>query len=723
MEQCLLTLIIPYFNEEKSIDSCLNQLINQSEQNFKVILINDGSKDSSPVIVESKLRELGIQRTDHITLKYNNGVAHARNIGLSLCDTPYLLFMDADDYLAPCALKNYYALMNKQKTVVSPIEDYKFVNDQITHKEKEVTYDQRSDINQFLVNESVCNILFRRDIIQKYHIRFDEDLKVYSDLPFLVKYLKHIDEYIYLMNNGYYVRGEISDPFNKDRLYNYGFDDIFCDYINSYTKVMDLNIPSKWRALFKDRIVDFLIKNLDSSNEDIKSKYFKYNKSLSRISRKIFGSIIKSKKPLFILEMFLLGFVNSKLAYKVNRLREVLKHLRNILLNKSTKNYSSYILKDRESKVEPGTIIFESFGGKDYSDSPKCLYEYMQTHYPQYQYIWCFKEPQNYKIPGNAIKVKKGSPEYYKAYSKASHWVSNARIEATLNKKINQKYYQIWHGTPLKRLAGDMEDVHMPNTTTDRYKKNFKKETERWDYLVSPNHYSTEIFKTAFWMDEKRIIETGYPRNDILVNEANNKDLKLNIKENLHIPTNKKVILYAPTWRDDEYDVEGAYQFNLKIDLEKLRQKLGDDYIILLRMHYLIANQLDLSEYGGFAFDVSSHNDISELYLISDLLITDYSSVMFDFGILKRPQLFYAYDIERYDDKLRGFYMNYHTDLPGPIVQDTDTLLSKLMNIDQVEDDYKNKIEAFYNKFCSLEDGNASSKIAEKIVEEIENMK
>ena len=97
----------------------------------------------------------------------------------------------------------------------------------------------------------------------------------------------------------------------------------------------------------------------------------------------------------------------------------------------------------------------------------------------------------------------------------------------------------------------------------------------------------------------------------------------------------------------------------MKINLANLKEQIGDDYVILLRMHYLIANALDLTGYDDFAIDVSNYNDISELYLISDALITDYSSVMFDYGILKRPQFFFAYDIEKYDKGLRGFYMNY----------------------------------------------------------------
>ena len=175
--------------------------------------------------------------------------------------------------------------------------------------------------------------------------------------------------------------------------------------------------------------------------------------------------------------------------------------------------------------------------------------------------------------------------------------------------------------------------------------------------------------------------------------------------------------MYAPTWRDDEFVKKGKYLFDLKIDLDNLQQKLGDDYVVLLRMHYLISNALDLRGYEDFAIDVSNYSDISELYLISDCLITDYSSVMFDFGVLKRPQIFFAYDLDKYDQDLRGFYLDFHNDLPGPIYKDAYQLADDLQNLDKITNDYQGKIDKFYNDFCSIENGKASKAISDLITE------
>src|SRR5699024_8732560 len=161
----------------------------------------------------------------------------------------------------------------------------------------------------------------------------------------------------------------------------------------------------------------------------------------------------------------------------------------------------------------------------------------------------------------------------------------------------------------------------------EKYKNNFVNETKQWDYLIAPNAYSSEIFKRAFYF-KGEMLEVGYPRNDLLVNADGT--MIESVKKKLGIPLEKKVIIYATTWRDDEYFSRGNYKFTLKLDLDKMQRQFGDEYIVLLRTHYLISNALDISGYEGFVYDFSSYDDIAELYVVSDILITDYSSVFFD---------------------------------------------------------------------------------------------
>ena len=274
---------------------------------------------------------------------------------------------------------------------------------------------------------------------------------------------------------------------------------------------------------------------------------------------------------------------------------------------------------------------------------------------------------------------------------------------------------ETWHGTPLKRLAFDQEEVTAASPT---YKAQFYRQKQEWDYLIAPNAFSSEIFKSCFmYRDEgDTMLDTGYPRNDLL-SDPHKEEIAIELKKKVGIPLDKKVILYAPTWRDDEYYGNGAYKFQLKLNLEQMRKELGDDYVIILRTHYYIADVLDLTGLDGFAFNLSKYDDITEIYLMSDILITDYSSVFFDFANLKRPMLFYTYDLDKYRDVLRGFYINMEEELPGPLVFTTDEVIDTIKHMDEITEKYADRYVTFYDKFCGWEDGHSSQRVVETVFE------
>jgi len=364
--------------------------------------------------------------------------------------------------------------------------------------------------------------------------------------------------------------------------------------------------------------------------------------------------------------------------------------------------------------VKKKTVIFESFAGKQYSCNPRAIYEYMKEHHPEYNLIWSVN-PSYTDIfeEKNVPYIHRFTLKWLFAMARAEYWVVNSRLPLWIPKPKHTTYVQTWHGTPLKRLAVDMEEVHMPGTNTEKYKQNFTKEAAKWDYLISPNRYSTEIFARAFQFN-KTMIESGYPRNDFLYTDNCPETMKA-IKRKMNIPEDKKVILYAPTWRDDQFYKKGKYKFDLDLNLDKLREEIGDNYVIVLRMHYLVAENFDLSPYKGFAYDFSSYEDIRELYMVSDLLITDYSSVFFDFANLKRPMIFFVPDIETYRDKLRGFYFDFEQEAPGPLVKTTEEVIEKIKQTETSDYRLPDIFEPFYEKFCYLETGKSSEKVVNKI--------
>lgn len=358
--------------------------------------------------------------------------------------------------------------------------------------------------------------------------------------------------------------------------------------------------------------------------------------------------------------------------------------------------------------------MFESFLGKQYSDNPRAIYEYLSKTNLNYEMYWSVdKNYFRYCHDLEVKSVKRLSLKWIYLMARSKYWVTNSRLPLWIPKPNHTIYLQTWHGTPLKRLASDMDEVHMPETSIGEYKKNFVNEAKKWDFLVSPNAYSTEIFRRAFQFN-KRIIESGYPRNDFLIN-LNNEKTMIQIKQKVNLPKDKKVILYAPTWRDNQFYAKGKYKFKLELDLEKLKEVFEGEYIIVLRLHYLVAENLDLSGVEGFVYDLSYHEDIRELYLIADLLITDYSSVFFDYANLKRPMLFFVYDIEDYRDNLRGFYFDFEKTAPGPLVKTTNEIISAIKDINEKGFNPTDTIEAFYKKFCYLEDGYATKRVVDEV--------
>ncbi|QIL45795.1 CDP-glycerol glycerophosphotransferase family protein [Vagococcus coleopterorum] len=350
-------------------------------------------------------------------------------------------------------------------------------------------------------------------------------------------------------------------------------------------------------------------------------------------------------------------------------------------------------------------IYFESFLGRQYSDNPRAIYEYINKEYPEYKCYWGMDSRFFSKFDDLGLNtVPKISIKGLYIIAKSKYWVTNSRVPLWVTKPSDTIYLQTWHGTPLKKLAIDMDDENIPDRWNRPipYKEAFSLESDRWDYMISPNKYSTEIFKRCFNFNNA-MLETGYPRNDYLTT-SNNQEHIDEIKQKLGLPLDKKIILYAPTWRDYKH-------YELELDLQRMQEEIGDDYYIIFRLHYLVLTTNDISEDNSFIKNVSSYNEISELYLISDLLITDYSSVFFDYAILKRPMIFYCYDLEEYKNDLRGFYFDFEKDAPGPIVQTEDELIKAIKNSDE-----QKVSKGFGDQFTSLEDGYATKRVVERML-------
>lgn len=392
-----------------------------------------------------------------------------------------------------------------------------------------------------------------------------------------------------------------------------------------------------------------------------------------------------------------------------------------------------YILRGIGVHVDDKIVIFEAFNGKGYSDSPKAVYEFMKSdeRYAGYKFIWIFKEPYEHSWlkDERTSLVKYRSRECEKALQQAKYWIFNYRALDHWVPTKKQVYVQCWHGVPLKRLGYDIKASDNAMNTLAEIQEKYKRDAKRFKYLLSSCEFATEKFKTAWNLEafgkQEVIREVGYPRNDFLINHT--KDDVVRIREKLGlsegITDGKKIILYAPTWRDNQYDSSKGYTYDLQADFRAWQEQLGDEYIILFRAHYLVASTFDFEAYGGFIRDVSDVDDINELYVVSDMLVTDYSSVFFDYAILNRPIVFYMYDLEYYRDKLRGFYLGLD-ELPGEITYKQKILLEKIR--EQCPAGVQGEKQAvaktchkeFNQRFNSLNDGKATERLVENVIKE-----
>ncbi len=562
-----------------------------------------------------------------------------------------------------------------------------------------------------LVCVSVLGILFRRSFLKEHGIDFNPNYIYFSDLNFVLQALTKVKTCTYLPE-AIYVKRKHNDPIHFPALSQLKAEDKFEEYIEAYQQARTITQEgTPLRGFLENKLITYFANIYGPRLRRSEKESWRTNRF--QVMREMMAQVDPEK--LRNLKGYRKRIVrallknNVKKATRVVNLHLGVKKYRKIKKNKRV--FSSYLYHKFFTKmsVKENWVICESFFGKSYSDSPKYIYEYLSKNYPgKYRFIWVVN--QKSKIPYPHTRIKRYSLRYYYYLARCKYNVFNVRQPGWVKKREGNVFLETWHGTPLKKLVFDQEEVMGASRL---YKAQFYKQSRMWDYLVAANKFSSEAFRSAFLFD-KEMLEYGYPRNDIL--HSPDKDmLASQIKKKLRIPEGKKTILYAPTWRDDEYYSHGEYKFALKLDLHMLKKELGSDYVVLLRTHYYIADSLDVTGLEDFAYNVCKYDDISELYLISDLLITDYSSVFFDYANLKRPILFYTYDLEKYRDMLRGFYMDIESEVPGPLLFTNEEVLDAIKNIDQITAEYKEKYDVFYERFCSLEDGHASENIAKRV--------
>ena len=325
--------------------------------------------------------------------------------------------------------------------------------------------------------------------------------------------------------------------------------------------------------------------------------------------------------------------------------------------------------------VDEKLVVFSAHSRK-YNDSPRTLYENMikDPKYKDYRFVWALEDPDHVQIPGPASKVKSDTLEYFKTTLKAKYWITCVNIERSLHyKKKSCRYLNTWHGTPYKYIGNDVGN-----------RKDF--DFSSVDFWCYASQYEKEIFMRAFNVREDALIPTGMPRNDDLYNVTNEEIIC--IKKRMGLPLDKKIILYAPTWRDST-DHGATYAIKPPINTKYWEEQLKDEYIVLFRTHGY-TNKLLGVEFNDVIRDYSAYPSINDLLKVSDILISDYSATMTDYSILERPVLCFAYDYEQYKSE-RGLYIDFDKGMPSGVLKTEDEVLDHIKNLDYEKECRKTK--------------------------------
>jgi CDP-glycerol glycerophosphotransferase len=351
-------------------------------------------------------------------------------------------------------------------------------------------------------------------------------------------------------------------------------------------------------------------------------------------------------------------------------------------------------------------VLYDCFGGREYSDNPRGIHEELVRRDAPFEHLWVVRDG-GCVPPGTAVALRELSKDYYEAYATARYVVSNDHWPRLVARRPEQTWLQTWHGAPLKRIGHDL--AGRPKAVRE-YRGVLRQPSENWQYVVSPGAFATPILQRAFSANAQ-VIETGLPRTDVLL-RPDRERLAEEVKLRLGLPADKRVVLYAPTYRD-HLGARNGYRFGPLLDLAALGSALGDDDVLLFRKHRSMVGALPV-EADGF-LDVSAFPDSTELLLAVDVLVTDYSSAIFDFASTNRPMVFFTPDLETYRDTIRGFSIDFEADAPGPLLRTTDDVIDALRDLEPVRALFGERYERFVATYCALNDGRAASRVVERV--------
>lgn len=363
------------------------------------------------------------------------------------------------------------------------------------------------------------------------------------------------------------------------------------------------------------------------------------------------------------------------------------------------------------TKVRKGRVMCWAYSFKQYGCNPRYLTEYLLENNPEFEICWVFRNKVDISGIDKRIRcVRYLSFEYFRLVNTSEFFITNARTDPYRiywHKRPGQKYLMLWHGgVALKKIEKDAEDKLRYS-----YVKKAKIDSRTCDLMISGCRFQTELLKNSFWYSGE-ILERGIPRCDIFFDPDKHKAIDESVRKTYSIPADHRIVLYAPTFRAD-HSIE-PYKIEWSKVIPAIDKAFGNiGTTVLVRLHPNLIGKVDTSSLTCYdhVADATLYHDMQGLLCIADMLITDYSSSMFDIGMLRKPCILYAADIEKYN---RGYYFKFD-EMPFPLAHNEKELIERIQNFNNEE--YLKEIESFYNdRIGMIENGTSSKALSEWMV-------
>jgi CDP-glycerol glycerophosphotransferase (TagB/SpsB family) len=690
----LVSVIIPAYNAAGWIDQCLNSVINQTYKNIEIIVVNDGSSDRTGIIVEEYARKYDFIQFKSIT---NIGQGKVRNEALKIANGEYVMFIDSDDFIERNTLELAVRRIKEDKSDLV-IFDWKYFH----HRSKKYIYKNQDDFlkHKVLLGEKCTEILgisayftvnklYRKSFLQNNGITYMENY-IYEDIPFWVK-VATCAEIISLIHNPLYnIRIANSSSTANDRKTSFHIDSFIAAMKESFDYLLNKKDNNReYDLLYRYFFIKFENYRKNRCPKELRNKFT--IDFLRQMSRMNIGTKNQKNKALRYSVQFnvfkkerrvLFDFI----VYSKNKVRNIRKN-KNILkrkikteINKIKKIFTinkKEEIKDNENSKK--IILFIGFDFR-YTGNSRYLYEEILPVANKNSNFKIYFATES-KLVEEKYRIIPKSDEFYKMVKTANMIIFESWIPKFIKKRPGCIWLQLWHGTPLKKMLFDSNEYEVliknPKHKVDKYQ-----DINTWDYLLTDSELAENLFNGSFQFPKDKMLPIGYPRVKYLIDNIKNEQLKNEIKEKNKISKTKKIVAYLPTWRDYNFKTEED-DYSYALDIDELSNKLGNNYQILSKGHF-------------FLNENENENDIEtqELLLISDYLITDYSSVLFDAFPINLPVIIYSTDYEKYS-KSRGLYEEIWNDLSPFTVNSTDGVFNKIEQY-TIDENYKQ----FNKKYC-----------------------